>query len=285
MKNKLKINFKDKKTIIISILLGLILISLIIFICVKVFHKDKELTPDDPTTKEFENYLKDAIKPFDEDTIKDFISSTDNVANVDEIYLATTHSADIDKEVKILYTLSRMFYNDSDIVHYMSGANMFDEDTELGNVKLSIKFINKALAAKFNDTTIDPDTTITDGFFRGINAVICDDTYCIIPISKNQETSNESDELYESVFENITKTSNGYELVGKYYYSEFSMDGDMTLGVYNNIFKEKTFCEVSLWNVYLTDGEVPEECQKDSEYDKVKYYFDKNYHFIKSENV
>ena len=67
MKNKLKINFKDKKTIIISILLGLILISLIIFICVKVFHKDKELTPDDPTTKEFENYLKDAIKPFDED--------------------------------------------------------------------------------------------------------------------------------------------------------------------------------------------------------------------------
>ena len=34
---------------------------------------------------------------------------------------------------------------------------MFDEDTELGNVKLSIKFINKALAAKFNDTTIDPD--------------------------------------------------------------------------------------------------------------------------------
>ena len=144
MKNKLKINFKDKKTIIISILLGLILISLIIFICTKVFNKDKELTPDDPTTKEFENYLKDAIKPFDEDTIKDFISSTDNVANVDEIYLATTHSADIDKEVKILYTLSRMFYNDSDIVHYMSGANMFDEDTELGNVKLSIKFINKA---------------------------------------------------------------------------------------------------------------------------------------------
>lgn len=68
--------------------------------------------------------------------------------------------------------------------------------------------------------------------------------------------------MYESVFENITKTSNGYELVGKYYYSEFSMDGDMTLGVYNNIFKEKTFCEVSLWNVYLTDGEVPEECQK-----------------------
>ena len=60
MKNKLKINFKDKKTIIISILLGLILISLIIFICVKVFHKDKELTPDDPTTKEFENYFKDA---------------------------------------------------------------------------------------------------------------------------------------------------------------------------------------------------------------------------------
>ena len=55
MKNKLKPNFKDKKTIIISILIGLILIGLIIFICTKIFHKDKELTPDNPTTNEFEN--------------------------------------------------------------------------------------------------------------------------------------------------------------------------------------------------------------------------------------
>ena len=84
MKNKLKINFKDKKTIIISILLGLILISLIIFICTKVFHKDKELTPDDPTTKEFENYLKDAIKPFDEDTIKDVYNVTGYIHKQDE---------------------------------------------------------------------------------------------------------------------------------------------------------------------------------------------------------
>lgn len=285
MKKKLKINFKDKKTIIISILLGLILIGLIIFICTKVFHKDKELTPDDPTVKEFENYLKDAIKPFDEDTIKDFISSTDNVTNVDEIYLASTHIEGIDNNIKILYTLSRMFYKDSDIVHYMSGANMFDEDTGLGDVKLSLKFINKALAAKFTDTEIEPNTIITDGFFQGINAVICDDSYCIIPISKTTESGNTSDGVYESVFNDFNKTTNGYELVGKYYYSEFSMEGDMTLGVYNNIFKEKTFCEISFWNVYLTNGEIPEECQKESEYDKVKYYFDKNYRFIKSENA
>ena len=178
-----------------------------------------------------------------------------------------------------------MFYKDSDIVHYMSGANMFDEDTGLGDVKLSLKFINKALAAKFTDTEIEPNTIITDGFFQGINAVICDDSYCIIPISKTNETKNTSDGVYESLFDDFIKTTNGYELVGKYYYSEFSMEGDMTLGVYNNIFKEKTFCEISFWNVYLTDGEIPEECQKESEYDKVKYYFDKNYRFIKSENA
>ena len=285
MKNKLKINFKDKKTIIISILLGLILIGLIIFICVKVFNKEKELTPDDPTTKEFENYLKDAIKPFDEDTIKDFISSTDNVNNVDEIYLASAHSANIDKEVKILYTLSRMFYRDSDIIQYMSGANMFDSDTELGTVKLSLKFINKALAAKFKDITIDPNTKISEGFFRGINAIVCDDTYCIITINKTVEIENDSDGVYESVFEDINKTNDGYELIGKYYYSEFSMEGDMVLGVYNNIFKEKTFCEISFWDVYLSNGNIPEECQKENEYDKIKYYFDKNYRFIGSENA
>ena len=285
MKNKLKINFKDKKTIIISILLGLILIGLIIFICVKVFNKEKELTPDDPKTKEFENYLKDAIKPFDEDTIKDFISSTDNVNNVDEIYLASAHSANIDKEVKILYTLSRMFYRDSDIIQYMSGANMFDSDTELGTVKLSLKFINKALAAKFKDITIDPNTKISEGFFRGINAIVCDDTYCIITINKTVEIENDSDGVYESVFEDINKTNDGYELIGKYYYSEFSMEGDMVLGVYNNIFKEKTFCEISFWDVYLSNGNIPEECQKENEYDKIKYSFDKNYRFIESENA
>ena len=105
MKNKLKINFKDKKTIIISILLGLILIGLIIFICVKVFHKDKEITPDNPNVKEFEDYLKDAIKPFDEDSIKDYIDSTDNTIDVDEIYWGANYTGNDSNILKVFYTI------------------------------------------------------------------------------------------------------------------------------------------------------------------------------------
>lgn len=285
MKNKLKLDFKNKKTIIISILIGLILIGLIIFVIFKVTHKNKDLTPNNPTTNEFENYLKDSIKPFDEDSIKDFIGSTDNIASVDEIYWGAMHTDDIDDNIKILYTLSRMIYKDSTLIHYMSGANMFDEDTNLGDVKLSLKFINKALNAKFKDTKIKENTVITDGFFNGINAVICDDTYCIIPVSKTADSNNESDGIYETTYTDLSKVSGGYEITGSYYYSEFNMDGDMTLGVYNNAFKEKTFCEISFWDVYLTNGSIPDECKQENEYDKVKYSFDKNYHFIGSETV
>lgn len=285
MKNKLKPNFKDKKTIIISILIGLILIGLIIFICTKIFHKDKELTPDNPTTNEFENYLKDAIKPFDEDSIKDFISSTDDITNVDEIYWGAIHSDNIDDNIKILYTLSRMIYKDSDLITYMIGANMFDEDTNIGEVKLSLKFINKAISTKFKNTTLKENTNITDGFFNGVNALICDDTYCIIPISKKNDSLSESDGTYESDYEELTKTSNGYEIVGSYYYTEFSMEGDMKLGLYDDAYKGKTYCEVSFWNIYLGDNELPEECKNDDGYNKIKYTFDKNYRFIKAENA
>lgn len=285
MKNKLKINFKDKKTIIISILLGLILIGLIIFICTKVFHKDKELTPDNPTTNEFENYLKDAIKPFDEDTIKDFIGSTDNVVTVDEIYWGSTYSEDIPLNVKILYTLSRMFFDDSNIVDYMTGANMFDETTELGDIKLSLKFINKALAAKFKDTKIEENTVITDGFFRGVNAVICGDTYCIIPISKMQSNNNNSDGLYKSELDELQSTTNGYEITAKYYFLEVQLSGEMKYGLYDNAYKTTAYCETSIPEISILNGKLPSRCTEDINYNQIKYIFDKNYRFIKSEKV
>lgn len=291
MKNKLKPNFKDKKTIIISILIGLILIGLIIFICTKIFHKDKELTPDNPTTNEFENYLKDAIKPFDEDSIKDFISSTDSTGTVDEIYWGATYSDDINTNVKILYTLSRMFFNDSDLIKYMAGANMFDKDTELGTVKLSIKFINKALAAKFKDLKMEPETIITDGFFRGVNAVICDDTECMIPISMVDYTDEEdsddenADGTYESEKGSLEKTSSGYEIFAKYYFNVMQFDGDMKYGVYDSAFKEKVYCETTLPEIYISNGRVLEDCKNTEGMPSIKYTFDKNYRFIKSENV
>lgn len=285
MKNKLKINFKDKKTIIISILLGLILIGLIIFICTKIFHKDKELTPDDPTTNEFENYLKDAIKPFDEETIKDFIGSTDNAVTVDEIYWGATYNDNIVDNVKILYTLSRMFFNDSNIVDYMVGANMFDETTELGNIKLSLKFINKALAAKFKDLTIEKNTVITDGFFRGVNAVICGNTYCIIPISKNQSNGSNSDGLYKGESEELKSTSSGYEITTKYYFLEVQLSGEMKYGLYDNAFKTTTYCETSIPEMSILNGKLPSRCKEDINYNQIKYIFDKNYRFIKSEKV
>lgn len=282
MKTKLKINFKDKKTIIISILLGLILISLIIFICVKIFHKDKELTPDDPTTKEFENYLKDAIKPFDEDTIKDFIESTDNISSVDNFYWGANYTGNITSDEEILYTLSRMIYKDSNIIDYMTGADMFNEDSGLADVKLSIKFINKAISAKFKDVNLEKNTTISEGFFNGINAVICDDTYCVIPVSKTTDSGYSSDGVYASNTGNLEKTSSGYELTAETYYYEMSFDGAMKLGIYNNEFKDIVYCETSMTELYFSDFKSIEAC-KDVTYPKVKYTFDKDYKFISAE--
>lgn len=286
MKSKLKKIFKEKRTIIISILLGLILIGLIIFICTKVFHKDKEITPEDPTVSEFENYLKDAIKPFNEDTIKDFISSTDNLVEVDNIYWGATYSDDIDINLKVLYTLNRMFYTDSDLVTYMSNLKMFDNDNELGEVKLSLKFINKALKAKFNSTEITKNTVITDGFYKGINAVICGEEYCIIPISKMQNKKINSDGLYTSSVKNasLEKINDGYELTTDYYYYEAELSGSMSYGIYDNAFKEKVYCETSLPEIQILDGNLPDRCNVGN-YNKIKYTFDKNYHFIKSERV
>ncbi len=289
MKNKLKINFKDKKTIIISILLGLILIGLIIFICVKVFNKEKEITPDDPKTNEFENYLKDAIKPFDEDSIKDFISSTDSTASVDELFLGATYSDDIVKNVKILFTLSRMIFADSSLINYMAGADMFDEETDLGTVKLSIKFINKALAAKFVDLKIDPETIITDGFFEGINAVTCDDSECMIIISSKDYSDDESndeneDGSYDSDKSSLEKTNSGYEITAKYYYYIMELSGSMKYGLYSDVFKEKTYCETTIPYISLTNGRVLEEC-KNNDMTTIRYIFDKNYRFVGSEIV
>lgn len=284
MKNKLKINFKDKKTIIISILLGLILINLIIFICTKVFHKDKELTPDDPTTKEFENYLKDAIKPFDEETIKDFISSTDNISTVDDFYWGVNYNGDISNDEKVLYTLSRMVYKDSNIIDYMTGANMFSEDTRLGDIKLSIKFINKALNAKFADTTLEKNTVISEGFFNGINAVICDDKYCIIPVSQTTDSGLDSDGVYASSLGNLEKTSSGYQITAETYYYEMSFEGVMKLGVYNNEYKDVTYCETSMGELYFSDLKSIEAC-KNVTYPKVKYTFDKDYKFVNAEFI
>lgn len=282
MKNKIKINFRDKRTIILSILLGLLLIGLIIFICGKVFHKDKEITPDDPTTKEFENYLKDAIKPFDEDTIKDFISSTDNLVTVDEFYWGALYTNDISDEIKVLYTLSRMFYKDSNLINYMTGAKMFD-DSGYGNIELSIKFINKALNAKFKDTKIEKNATLTDGFFNGINMVVCDEDNCMISISKNNTTGASSDGVYTTKNASLEKVSNGYTYTAEYYYYIMQLTGEMKFGVYKNAFKEETYCETSLVDLYLTNNKLPEGCQNGVNYPKIRYNFDKNYRFINSE--
>jgi len=155
---------------------------------------------------------------------------------------------------------------------------MFDKDTELGTVKLSIKFINKALAAKFKDLKMEPETIITDGFFRGVNAVICDDTECMIPISMVDYTDEEdsddenADGTYESEKGSLEKTSSGYEISAKY-------------GVYDSAFKEKVYCETTLPEIYISNGRALEDCKNTEGMPSIKYTFDKNYRFIKSENV
>lgn len=285
MKNKLKLNFKNKKTIIISILIGLILIGLIIFVIFKVTHKDKDLTPNNPTTNEFENYLKDSIKPFDEDSIKDFIGSTDNAVNVDEFYWGAMYSGEVTDDIKILYALSHLFYKDSNLIEYMTGANMFDDDNGFGEVRLSIKFINKVLNAKFKDTKIEKNAYLTNGFFNGINIIVCDDTECIISISSSDNSGNTSDGLYNQKDSNFEKISNGYEYTTEYYYYEMLFTGEMKFGMYENATKENVYCETSILDIYLNGSNLPEVCKKDITYPKIKYTFDKNYRFISSEKI
>ena len=283
MKNKLKINFKDKKTIIISILLGLILIGLIIFICVKVFHKDKEITPDNPNVKEFEDYLKDAIKPFDEDSIKDYIDSTDNTIDVDEIYWGANYTGNDSNILKVFYTLSRMIYDDSDLISYMTGAGMINQDTHLGEVKLSIKFINKALAAKFKDTKVEKNTIANYGFYKGINAMFCDSDNCTIKVSRESTTEKSSSGVYQNEKEDIVKTSSGYEITLKYYYYELSLTGAMDIKIYDNAAKGNIMCDTNIITMAYGDVDISTLCGENIVFNKVKYYFDKNYKFIKSE--
>ena len=285
MKSKLKKIFKEKRTIIISILLGLILIGLIIFICTKVFHKDKEITPDDPTVSEFENYLKDAIKPFDEDTIKDFISSTDKLSTIDSIYWGAIYSDKIGNDLKIMYTLSRLIYNDSDLLSYMKSKNMFDEESGLSEVTLSIKFINKALNAKFVDTKIAANDEFTTGYYDGIAAVMCDTENCIVSVSKDKELDNGSLGSYISIKNDLTKNKYGYEITAQHYYYELDLDGNLQLDVYNNAFKEKQFCSTSITYLYANNYKLPDSCDANAALDKTKYTFDKNYRFVKSENI
>lgn len=285
MKNKLKINFKNKKTIIISILLGLILIGLIIFICTKIFHKDKELTPDNPTTKEFEDYLKDAIKPFDEDTIKDFISSTDKLTTIDSIYWGAMYSDRIGNDLKIMYTLSRLIYSDSDLISYMKSKNMFDEESGLSEVLLSIKFINKALNAKFTDTEIQAGDEFTTGYYDGIAAVMCDNENCIVSVSEDKENENNSIGSYISIKSELTSNKEGYEITAQHYYYELDLNGNLKLDIYNNAFKEKNFCSTSITYLYASNYQLPDSCDANATLDKTKYTFDKNYRFVKSENI
>ena len=64
---------KEKKKIIIIVGIVLVLVVALIIIVPKLFFKKHEISTDNPTVYEFENYLKDSIKPFTEETVKDFI--------------------------------------------------------------------------------------------------------------------------------------------------------------------------------------------------------------------
>ena len=69
-----KLKEKKKIIIIVGIVLALVVALIII---PKLFFKKHEISTDNPTVYEFENYLKDSIKPFTEETVKDYIESTD----------------------------------------------------------------------------------------------------------------------------------------------------------------------------------------------------------------
>lgn len=278
-----KIKNNQKVVIIVGIVL-VISLALIIIIP-KIFPKKHEISTDNPSIREFENYLKDSIKPFTEETIKDFITSTDNIATVGTNYWGVMYTSDIHDDIKILYALSRLFYDDSNLISYMLEKGMFDSDSKLGEVKLSIKFINKVLNAKFVDTKIKEDTILTSGFFYGISAVLCDSNYCTISIKNTYESGSDSDGMYKNSASQLVKTSDGYEVTEEYYFMEFQLTGEMKFGVYDNAFKDTTYCETNIFSMSYTNFTLPESCDNMTRFNKVKFNFDKNYKFISKENL
>ena len=284
MKNFLNKIKRHKKEILIIGIISIILVVLTIVIR-NIFPKKNEISTENPTIKEFENYLKDSIKPFTEETIKNFIESTDNVGTVDSNYWGIIYTSPINDDIKILYALSRLFYDDSDLINYMATKNMFDSNTGLGEVKLSLKFIDKVLNAKFVDTKIKENTILTGGFFYGINTVICDTRYCSISINPNTSSGASSDGIYKNSDGEIIKTSDGYAITDEYYYYEFSFSGAMKLAIYDNAFKDTTYCETTIAGLIYTEFDVPQSCKEERTFNKVKFNFDKNYKFINKENL
>ena len=276
---------KENKKIIIIVGIVLVLMVALIIIIPRLFPKKHEISTDNPTIREFEKYLNDSIKPFTEETIKDFIESTDNVAELSSSYWGVMYTSEIHDDIKILYALSRLFYDDSDLVTYMNNNGMFDYSNNLGEVKLSLKFINKVLNAKFVDTEIAKNTVLTSGFFYGINTVVCDDTYCIISIKTNTNSGNKSDGLYKNSNASVVKTANGYEITDEYYYYELEFSGAMKFALYDNAFKDTTYCETTIYGMIYSDFDVPSSCKQDRTFNKVKFNFDKNYKFISKENL
>ena len=276
---------KEKKKIVIIVGIVLVLVVALIIIIPRLFFKKPEISTDNPTVYEFENYLKDSIKPFTEETVKDFIESTDNIATIGTSYWGVMYTSEIHDDIKILYALSRLFYDDSDLINYMATKNMFDSNTGLGEVKLSLKFTDKVLNAKFVDTKIKENTILTSGFFYGINTVICDTRYCSISINPNTSSGASSDGIYKNSDGEIIKTSDGYEITDEYYYYEFSFSGAMKLAIYDNAFKDTTYCETTIAGLIYTEFDVPQSCKEERNFNKVKFNFDKNYKFISKENL
>jgi len=277
----------DKKKLIIMVVFLILIIVCIVLLCTKIIFKknpDDIISPEDPTVKQFEEYLSDSIKGFDEDTIKDFISSTDSSSNVSELYWGFMYSGSIDTDIKTMYALSRLFYDDSDLINFMTGADMFDSDTELGEVKLSIKFINKVLKAKFVDTKIEANDLFSE-FYNGIYDVVCDEENCTITIGKDKTTDSISDGVYSMFDNSFDKTSDGYTYTTKYAYYEIEFGDDLSFGLYSNALKDTKYCEGSILDIYASGLEIPDECGTEVNFTTLKYNFDKNYKFIDVEQA
>jgi len=280
--------FKDKKKLVIMVVVLIIVVVLLYLLCTKVIFKknpDDIISPEDPTVKQFEEYLSGSIKGFDEDTIENFIGSTDSSGNVSEIYWGVMYTGNIGTDIKTLYALSRLFYDDSDLINFMLGADMFDEDTELGEVKLSIKFINKVLKAKFVDTEIEANAFFYE-FYHGIYDIICDDENCTITIGENKLTEDVSDGIYSQLSASFDKTSDGYTYKTGYAYYELDFGTDLSFGFYSDSSKEIKYCEGSILDMYTNGGQTPDGCGTDEvTFPTVKFNFDKDYKFVSKEVV
>lgn len=222
--------------------------------------------------KDFDKYfLSLGVKL--EDNFSFIISSNSTFSSS---YVGAMYDENISDEYKVLYTLNRMFYDNSSLYDlvYSSVDNKNDEDMLNTSFKLKYETINTLIGSVFVDSEIDKDFKTTDGmYYEQITSVNCDNGICEVEV----QTELEEDGLYSSyltalISESVNEETGYTEYVVSSYYIESTSDENL-FKLYDK--KDGTLIK----SVKITDS-------INLEFDSFKEYFDEfiTYKYIFNED-